>query len=162
MPKKFSDAAETIYNMKVRPDDIWVITYPKSGTTWMLELVWQVANGVNLGKDLPDRHERTPFLEISTLEPGPLIGRDQELPEELVKICASQNADPRLAANSIAWVEDMKSPRIVKTHLPLEFLPPNLLDTAKGRLVLFDYEYDTKKKPNYQEFLAPATLVTTA
>ena len=29
MPK----VAEEIYNMKVRPDDIWIMTYPKCGTT---------------------------------------------------------------------------------------------------------------------------------
>ncbi len=34
MPKKFVPMAEQIFNMEVRPDDIWIITYPKCGTTW--------------------------------------------------------------------------------------------------------------------------------
>lgn len=33
--------------------------------------------------------------------------------------------------NSVKFIEDMPSPRVIKTHLPLEMLPPNLLDTAK-------------------------------
>ena len=56
-------------------------------------------------------YERSPFLEAEGLE-------SKELHNPLIQ-------------NSLEKIEKMDSPRVIKTHLPFEFLPPNLLDICK-------------------------------
>ena len=37
----------------------------------------------------------------------------------------------RFKKDSIKYVDDAQSPRVIKTHLPLSMLPPNLLEVSK-------------------------------
>ena len=46
LPRYFAETmADRIYNLEVRADDIWVVSYPKTGTTLTLEMVWMIVNG---------------------------------------------------------------------------------------------------------------------
>ena len=33
-PARFPALAEKIFDMEVRPDDVWIVSYPRCGTTW--------------------------------------------------------------------------------------------------------------------------------
>ena len=59
--------------------------------------------------------------------------------------------------DTVTWTENLKSPRIIKTHLPLSMLPPSLLETSKvlyvGRYKLI-YSY-----PQTPFILTKITLV---
>lgn len=49
---------------KAQPDDIFIATYPKSGTTWMEVIVFSlINNGKPFDEDIGDYLMRTPYLE---------------------------------------------------------------------------------------------------
>lgn len=63
-PSKYKDMAQHYYNFCCRPDDIWVATFPRSGTTWTQELVWMIANDMDYaGSQKTSLIERFPFFE---------------------------------------------------------------------------------------------------
>lgn len=63
-PSKFQAAANSFYNFEARETDIWVATFPRSGTTWTQELVWMIANDLNYDAAQKDPlTKRFPFFE---------------------------------------------------------------------------------------------------
>lgn len=111
MNAKFAQFAEEIYRLQVRPDDVWVISFPKSGTTWTQEMVWMLVNDLDYttatSKTL---EERFIYLEFSAIVDLPFLG------------------------DSIDKVRNAPSPRFIKTHLPAALLPCALW-TVRPKLV---------------------------
>lgn len=64
LPADYILYADRIKNFEVRPDDVWVISFPKSGTTWTLEMAWLLINGCDFQKSKSLSHfVKAPFLE---------------------------------------------------------------------------------------------------
>ena len=84
--------------------------------------MWQIVNNVDIdtAKKLP-LFARTPFLESEGLK------EMKGVPKEAL----DKNLMLKTMSNSIETAQNMKSPRVIKSHLPFEMLPPNLLDTCK-------------------------------
>ncbi|XP_074606271.1 sulfotransferase 1E1-like [Acropora palmata] len=53
-------------NFQTKSDDVFVVSYPKSGTTWTQEIVWQIHNEGKVSKEIIGR--RVPYLEFVTVE----------------------------------------------------------------------------------------------
>ena len=53
-----------IKSFKIYPDDVFIVTQPKCGTTWMQELTWLIANELDLDGAKCNQFYRVPFLEI--------------------------------------------------------------------------------------------------
>ncbi|CAB3228639.1 unnamed protein product [Arctia plantaginis] len=128
-PQKYRKEAANIYNMPIRKSDVFVTSYPRSGTTWTQELVWMVANDLDYEKSnaIP-LTERYPFLEFSIcVHPSnkSKFMEENSHSEEKLKLLefVVQPGTDQLA--------NIPSPRFIKSHMPLSLLPPKLLDTAK-------------------------------
>ena len=94
----------------------------------MQELVWQIAHNVDIETSKKvSMQERSPFLELQGFANEKMIqARTDHIQDPIEKERIVQTI-----TNSVDEIDKMASPRIIKTHLPLEMLPPNLLTTCK-------------------------------
>lgn len=96
MYKDFVKYWDDVETFQARPDDLVIATYPKSGTTWVSEIAYMIYKEGDVEKCKEDViFNRIPFLEC----------RKEDL------------------MNGVKQLDEMNSPRIVKTHLPPELLP---------------------------------------
>ncbi|XP_066943138.1 luciferin sulfotransferase-like isoform X1 [Macrobrachium rosenbergii] len=109
--------------LPVKVDDIWVVTYPKSGTTWTQEVVWCLVHGLNTEEGKQNLMTRFPFFEWDGL-----------VPEEMEKAPGQLDSDPCLPGNTWKLVNTMKSPRTIKSHLQMPLLPKQFW-SVKPRIV---------------------------
>ncbi|XP_018564737.1 estrogen sulfotransferase isoform X2 [Anoplophora glabripennis] len=127
-PSGYEKNAGHYYNFQIRPDDVFIVTFPRSGTTWMQEMAWLLANDLNYQKatEIPLVH-RFPFLEFSSFV-------HKETKDEFLKENAYDEERYQQVQNIDfpAWkmLTEMSGRRFIKTHLPFSLLPPNLLEVG--------------------------------
>ncbi|KAF5926791.1 hypothetical protein HPG69_001421, partial [Diceros bicornis minor] len=84
-----------VESFETQPDDLLVSTYPKSGTTWISEILDLIYNNENVEKCKWNAiYKRVPFMEL--IIPG--------------------------FTNGVEELKNMWSPRLVKTHLCVQLL----------------------------------------
>lgn len=107
LTEQFINSVDRVENFKVRPDDIWIVGFTKTGTTWM-------HNIVNKFKFVTDDSEViAEKIESQFFDKGALTDRFTE---------------------SMKFFDDLPSPRIFKSHLPA-FLLPKQLWTVKPKII---------------------------
>ncbi|XP_059057081.1 luciferin sulfotransferase-like [Achroia grisella] len=128
-PEGHREDCYKVYNMEVRPSDTYVITFPKSGTTWTQELVWLLGNDLDYetAAKIP-LTKRFPFIELPMYFRGP---KAKEWFAELEKVDPKMEKFCEFVNDYLDTIIEAPSPRFIKSHLAFSLLPPNLLDTAK-------------------------------
>ncbi|CAK1545182.1 unnamed protein product [Leptosia nina] len=118
--------AADIYNMEIRPSDVFVIGYARSGTTLTQELVWMVANDMDYktAKSIL-LMKRYCFLEYSVMINPEMKERFLKEKEGNIEI---QNEIKAISSHKINELSVAPSPRFIKTHIPLSLFPRSLLD----------------------------------
>ena len=153
-----------IKEFQIYEDDVWVVTTPKSGTTWMQELAWLIMHDVNFEKSNNEQFFRFPYLEREYLE------KAHTITEETVKQFAEYPNTPCnmeslvwYMRHSMEYTRKMARRRMIKSHLPLSLLPDNRLETCKviyvtrnmkDAAVSFYYHYKNGigVKQNFEKF----------
>ncbi|XP_044248960.1 luciferin sulfotransferase-like isoform X1 [Drosophila takahashii] len=112
LPDRFTNEfALRIRDFETRSSDVFLVTFMKSGTTWMQELAWLLLNQLDYeAAQSSYAMVRSPYLERSILYPD--------------------------APDSIARCDKMKdNPRLIKSHLPAQLLPEQLW--KQGRKIIY-------------------------
>ncbi|XP_021926131.1 sulfotransferase family cytosolic 1B member 1-like isoform X2 [Zootermopsis nevadensis] len=126
MPVYYLKFADRIENMEVRDSDVWVVSHPKTGTTWTQEMAWVIGTDLDFEGAKVPLPERFPFLDHTPLfDYSDIIPKLPEL--EL----------PLFITDSLTYIDEMESPRFIKTHLPWELLPKQIRHGIKKPKIIY-------------------------
>ncbi|XP_044739336.1 luciferin sulfotransferase-like [Chrysoperla carnea] len=124
LPQYYLEFMDKIENFEVYDTDVFVVSHPKTGTTWTQEMVWCIGN--NLKFTNVEIYKRFPFLEVTPLfdfrECPELFG---ELSDHLL--------------DSLEYVRKLPHPRYIKTHLPWDLLPKQIRTGERNPKIIYVY-----------------------
>ncbi|KFV75963.1 Sulfotransferase 1C1 [Struthio camelus australis] len=102
LTKAICSTWDQVWNFRARPDDLLIATYAKAGTTWTQEIVDMIQHNADIQKcRRTSTYKRHPFIEWFLPKSAPQSYSGLEL------------------------AEAMPSPRTLKTHLPVQLVPPS-------------------------------------
>lgn len=122
LSKKYATNADRIQNFNVRSDDIWTVSFPKAGSTWVANIAWQLMNGMDFSAEFLMANHM--FLESMIFNDNNADNQTDSEFKDWIKFTDGQ----------LDRLEAELSPRFVKSHLPAHLLP-NQIWTMKPKLI---------------------------
>ncbi|XP_076295565.1 sulfotransferase 2 [Lasioglossum baleicum] len=109
LPPHFVFYGTRIRDMEIYEDDVWMVSYPRTGSHWAQEMVWCIGNDFNYKNAETMLLLRNPLVEGSSL----MVSGDYA--EWFAKL-----------GDSVKNVENMPRARYIKSHLPADLLPQQI------------------------------------
>nr|XP_012143925.1 PREDICTED: estrogen sulfotransferase, testis isoform-like [Megachile rotundata]XP_012143926.1 PREDICTED: estrogen sulfotransferase, testis isoform-like [Megachile rotundata]XP_012143927.1 PREDICTED: estrogen sulfotransferase, testis isoform-like [Megachile rotundata] len=125
LPERYQKFAQAIEDFEVKDDDVWVCSFPKTGTTWTQEMIWCIANNADFEKAKVPLNIRFPFLEFSALFDFAAVPAHPEMKNDLT------------ITDSVTYTKNQTSPRFIKTHLPFRLLPRQIRTGEKKPKIIY-------------------------
>ncbi|XP_050304334.1 luciferin sulfotransferase-like [Anthonomus grandis grandis] len=124
IPKKFLEIQDDVADWKVNEADVWIVSFPKTGTTWTQEMVWLLLNDLNYKAAEQNLIKRSPQLEATCLVRSPYLKYFRPI-------------IPKPIINSLKYVKSQRSPACIKTHLPWNLLPKEIQKGIKKPKIIY-------------------------
>jgi len=135
MASKYREYHQEIKDFEFIDTDVILMTYPKSGTTWLQEILWSMLLSPNLDhpmKDIP-LAVRSPTLELDVT-----VGHIPP-PQNFVNMFKAQFPDFDMSHGAMLHAcKTTPNPRIIKTHYSFDIISPTALTKAKVVCVIRD------------------------
>ncbi|KAM7359796.1 sulfotransferase 2 isoform 1-T2 [Cochliomyia hominivorax] len=117
LPRKFQEIGESIREFQTYSDDVWLVSYPRTGSTWAQEMIWLLGNKLDFEGAKQMQQLRSPLIELSAL-----FSEDHH---EWVT---------NSLGNTVDTVKNMSRPRFSRSHLPWHLLPKDI-ETKKPKII---------------------------
>ncbi|XP_037951912.1 luciferin sulfotransferase-like [Teleopsis dalmanni] len=117
LPRKFADVGQSIRELPTFSDDVWLVSYPRTGSTWAQEMVWLLGNNLDYEGAKQMQQIRCPLIELSAL-----------FSEDHHEWVANS------IGNTVDVVRNTPRPRFIRSHLPWHLLPQSF-ESVKPKII---------------------------
>ncbi|XP_017058803.1 luciferin sulfotransferase-like [Drosophila ficusphila] len=117
IPRKYVELGDSIRSLPVFEDDVWMVSYPRTGSTWAQEMVWLLGHKLDYEAAEQDLRMRSPLIELSAL-----FSTDHH------------EAVAKKFGNTVELVRNLPRPRFARSHLSWQLLPEQF-ETVKPKIV---------------------------
>ncbi|CAH0554476.1 unnamed protein product [Brassicogethes aeneus] len=126
LPRRYKELKNDIDDFDVFEDDIWICSFPKTGTTWTQEMIWMIVNNLDFKGGEENLGHRSPFLEVTSLFD--------------YRKFMENNPDfkpPPFIEDSLGYIKTKKGAICLKTHLPWNLLPKQIQSGVKQPKIIY-------------------------